>query len=111
MTSSENNDYLQNEPKMVAGRIIIRGRQITDSEMKGFRGHLDPPSTHCRNYFYNQRREGSGRGQHGLCQITIQTPIVPMKENLTSSIFPFIQKAPLTNPSDSSLILLPLLFR
>ena len=70
-------------------------RQITDSEMKGFRGHLGPPSTHCRNCFYNQTRQGSGRCQHGHCQITIQTPIVPMKKNLTSSIFPFIQMAPL----------------
>ena len=70
-------------------------RQITDSEMKGFGGHLDPPSTHCRNYFYNQMREGSGRCQHGLCQITTQTPTVPMKENLTPSIFPFIQMASL----------------
>ena len=111
MTSSENNDYLQNEPKMVAGSIIMRGRK-TDHRLRNERlqGPSGPPF-HPLQELLLQPDEGRLREVSAWALPDNNTNTNRTCEEESHLFYFSIYTSGTTNPSDSSLILLPPLLR
>ena len=111
MTSSENNDYLKNEPKMVTGSIIRRGRK-TDHRLRNerLRGPSGPPF-HPLQELLLQPDEGRFREVSAWALPDNNTNTDCTYEGESHPFYFSIYTNGITNPSGSSLILLPSLLR